>query len=87
MYSIWYKLIHFSPLLNPAIQRMGNTLNNLCPRCREQNEFHPHLTFYCKLTKVIPDYISELIDLNYSFDIPFKFSIKSIIMGYFFSIL
>ena len=36
IYSIWYTLIHFSPLLNPAIQRMCNILNRLRPRCREQ---------------------------------------------------
>ena len=55
MYSIWYKLIHFSPLLNPAIQRMCNTLNKLRPRCREQDESHLHFIFYCKLSKVTPD--------------------------------
>ena len=86
IYSIWYKLIHFSLLLNPAIQRMGNTPNILHPRCREQDESHPHYIFYCKLSKVILDYISELIDLNYSFNIPSKFSLKTIKMG-FFSIL
>ena len=37
--------------------------------------------FYCKLCKATPDYISELINLNYALDIPFKFSLKTIIMG------
>ena len=83
IYSIWYKLIHFSLLLNPAIQRMGNTPNILHPRCREQDESHPHYIFYCKLSKVILDHISELINLNYSFNIPSKFSLKTIKMGYF----
>ena len=62
---------------------MCNTLNIVCPRCREQDESHPHFIFYCKLSKVTPDYISELINLNYSFNIPFRFSLKTIIMGSF----
>ena len=83
---IWYKRIHFSLLLNPAIQRMGNTHINLHPRCMEQDESHPHFIFSCKLSKVTLDYIGELINLNYSFNPPFKFSPKTIKMG-FFSIL
>ena len=83
IYSIQYKLIHFSLLLKPAIQRMGNTPNILHTRCREQDESNPHYIFYCKLSKVILDYISELIDLNYSFNIPSKFSLKTIKMGSF----
>ena len=82
-YFVWYKPIHFYPLLNPAIQRMCNTLNILCPRCREQDESHPHFIFYCKLSYVTPDYISELNNLKYSFNIPFKFSLKTIIMSFF----
>ena len=27
--------------LNPAIYRIGNELNVLCPRCKEQDESHP----------------------------------------------
>ena len=83
IYSIWYKRIHFSLLLNPPIQRMGNTPNILHPRCMEQDESHPHFIFYCKLSKVTEDCISELIKLNYSFDLPFKFSLKTIKMGSF----
>ena len=83
---IWYKLIHFSLLLNSAIQRMSNTHNNLYPRCMEQDESHPHFIFYCKLSKVTLGYISELINLNYPFNPPFKFTLKTIKMG-FFSIL
>ena len=62
---------------------MGNTPNVLCPRCREQDESHSHFLFYCKLSKVTLDYISELINLNYSFNIVFKYSLKTIIMGSF----
>ena len=83
IYSIWYKLINFSLLLNPAIQRMGNTHNILHPRRMEQDESHLHFIFYCKLSKVTLNYISELIKLNYSFNLPFKFSFKTIKMGSF----
>ena len=62
---------------------MGNTPNILHPRCREQDESHPHYIFYCKLSKVILDCIIELIDINYSFNIPSKFSLKTIKMGSF----
>ena len=54
-YFIWHKLIHFSLLLNRAIQRMGNTPNILRPRCMEQDESHPHFIFYCQLSKVTLD--------------------------------
>ena len=83
IYSIRYRLIYFSLLLSPAIQRMGNTPNILHTRCREQDESHPHFIFYCKLSKVILDYISELNNLNYSFNIPSKFGLKIIKMGSF----
>ena len=42
----------------------------------EQDESHPHFIFYCKLSKVTLDYISELININYSFNLSFKFSLK-----------
>ena len=57
-----------------------------CPRCREEDESHTHFIFYCKLSKVTLAYTSELINLNYYFNIPFKFSLKTIMMD-FFSIL
>ena len=57
VYYIWDKLTHFSLLLNPAIQRMGNTPNILDPRRMGQIESHPHFIFYCKLFKVTLDYI------------------------------
>ena len=81
--SIWHKLIRFSLFRNPAIQRMGNTRNILHPRCMEQDETHLHFMFYCKLSKITPHYISELINLNYSFNLAFKFSVKTIKMGSF----
>ena len=35
IFSVWYKLIHFSSPLIPALHRTGNTPNTLCPRCNE----------------------------------------------------
>ena len=37
--------------------------------------------FYCKLSKTTLGFISELIYLNHSFNIPFKIGLKTIIMG------
>ena len=65
--------------LNPATHRMGNTSNILYPRCKEQKESHP--IFYCKLSKINLDFTSELINLKYAFNIPFKIALKTIIMG------
>ena len=83
IYIYIYIQDNFSTPLNLAIQRICSTLNILCSKCREEDESHPHFIFYCKLSKVTPDYISELINLNYSFNIRFKFSLKTIIMGSF----
>ena len=55
--------------------------NILCLRCKGQEEPYPHFIFYCKLSKATVDFMSELIHLNYSFNIPFKISLKAIIMG------
>ena len=82
IFYIWYKLFYFSLPSNPAIHRMGNALNILCPRCKEQKELQSYLIFYCKLSKVtLWDIISELINLKYAFNIPFKITLKTIIMG------
>ena len=59
-------MIHFSLPVSCAIHRMANTYNILCPRCREQDESHPLFIFYCKLSKVTFNYISELTNLSYS---------------------
>ena len=60
---------------------MGNTLNILCPRCKEQKESQPYFIFNCKLTKITLDFISELINLKYAFNIFFKVTLKTIIIG------
>ena len=56
---------------------MGNAPNILNPRCKERKEYHPHFIFYCKLSKTTLDFVSELIHLNYSSNIPFKISLKA----------
>ena len=70
--------IHFYLPLNPAIHRMGNATNILCPRCKELEESHSHFTFYCKLFKNTLEVISELVNLKYSFNTSFKISLKSV---------
>ena len=81
IYIYIYIINHFSLHLNPAIQRTGSTLNILHPRWMKQDESHSYFIFYCKLSKVTLDYVSELINLNYSFNLPSKFSLKTIKMG------
>ena len=81
IFSIWYKLIHFSLPLNPAIHKMGNSPNTLCPRCKESDETHPHFIFQCKLSQTTLNFINELINRNYNFQFPFKICIKDILMG------
>ena len=39
--------------------------------------------FYSKLSKITLDFISELINLKHTFNIPFKITLKTIIMGTF----
>ena len=65
---------------NPAIHRIGNALNILYPRWKEREESHPHLIFYCKLSKTTLDFIGGLINLSYSFSFPFRSSFKAIIV-------
>ena len=81
IFSIWYKLIHFFLHSNPTIHRIGNAPNILCLRYKAREESHTHFMFYCKLSKTTPDFISELINLNYFFNVTFKISLKAIIMG------
>ena len=60
---------------------MGNAPNILCPRCKEQEDSQPYFMFYCKLSKITLGFFSELINLKYAFNIPFKITLKTIIMG------
>ena len=59
---------------------MGNVSNVLCPRCKEQIESQPYFIFYCKFSKITLDFTSELNNLKYVFNIPFKITLKTIIM-------
>ena len=62
---------------------MGNNLtnNSLCPRCKDQEESHPHFIFHCRLSQTTLDFINKLINLNYTFRTPFRISIKDILMA------
>ena len=41
----------------------------------------PYFILYCKLSKITLDFISELINLKYSFNMPFKLTLTTIITG------
>ena len=73
IFSIWYKLIHFSLPLNPAIHRIGNSPTTLCPRCKESDKTHPQFIFQCKLSQTTLNFINELINRNCTFQSPFIF--------------
>ena len=60
---------------------MGNTTNIMCPRCKEKKESQPYFISYCKLSKLTLEFISKLFNLKYAFNIPFKITLKTIIMG------
>ena len=64
-FTNWHKLIHFS--LSPALHRIGNNPNSLCPRCKEREESHPHFIFHCRLSQVTLGFINKLINRNYTF--------------------
>ena len=81
IFSILYKLLHFSLPLCPAIQQMGNTPTILCPRCRENEESHPHFIFHCQLLQTTLNFINRLINENYQFQTPYQISITDILMN------
>ena len=54
---------------------MGNAPNILCPIYKEQK-----LTVLYFIARITPDFISEQINLKYAFNIPFKITLKPIIM-------
>ena len=56
---------------------MGTTRKIMCPRCREQEDSQPHFFVFWQLSKFTLEFISELINMSYSFNIPFKFSLKT----------
>ena len=80
IFSILYKFVHFSLPLNPTIQRMGNARNILCLRCKKQKESQLYFISYCKLSRITLDFISELTNLKYVFNVTSKIILKTIIM-------
>ena len=72
--------------LNPAIHRMGNEPNLLCLRFEKalfsilNPSLNPFFLFYWKFSKITLDFISELVNLKYAFDIPIKITLKNMIM-------
>ena len=52
-------------------------------RGREQDESHPYFIFYCNLSKTTIDFVTRLINLNYTFNMPFQVipKAKAIING------
>ena len=83
--SIWYKFPYqFLSLHKPCIHRMGNAPNILYPIYKEQEESNSYFVLCCELFKTSLG-LSELINLNYSFNIPFKINLKNP-LGAFFSI-
>ena len=81
IFSFLYKLIIFSLPLSPVIHRMGNTSNIMRRKCKEQKYSQPCFIFYYKLSKITLDYVSELINLKYAFNIPFEIFLQTVIMG------
>ena len=59
---------------------MGFTPNILWSTCKEQGS-QPYFIFHCKFSKITLEFISELVNLQYAFNIPFKITLKTIIMG------
>ena len=57
------------------MHRMGNT-PTIVSNVENKKIFNPIL-YFCKLFKITLEFISELINMNYSFNIPIKFSLKT----------
>ena len=79
--SILYKRIHFSLSLNPAIYRMGRQYTKYS-LSQMQRTKRVSTLFYILLQAFenYSNFISELINLKYAFNIPFKITQKKIII-------
>ena len=79
IFSILYKLIlfpltlQFTEWVTHLIFCVPDVKNKKSLNCQ------PYFMFYCKLSKINLDFISELINLKYAFNIPFKVTLKTII--------
>lgn len=67
-------MIHFSFPLNPAIHRMGNSPSILCSRNSKKDDSYLHFIFHWKLPKTTLELITGLINVNCTFNTPFKVS-------------
>ena len=54
------------------------------PDAKNKKSLNPILYFIASFLKLLWDFISELINLKYAFNIPFKITFKTIIMGTYF---
>ena len=52
---------------------------------KNKKSLNPILYFIASFLKLLWDFISELINLQYAFNIPFKITLKTIIMVTFFN--
>ena len=79
IYSVWYTLIHFSLPLNPAIPKLewATRQRFRVPYVENKKSLSPILYLFFKLSKITLDFIIELINLNYSFNISFKISLQT----------
>ena len=71
---MWYKLIYLSLPLNPAKHRIGNGPNILYPKVKSKKSLNSILDIIARFPK-------KLVNLKYAFNIPFKITLKTIIMG------
>ena len=51
------------------------------PNVKNKKSLNPILYFIVSFPKLLWDFISELINLKYAFNIPFKITLKTTIMG------
>ena len=84
IFSIWYKVIYFSLPLNPAYTEWSMCQIFCVPDVKNKNSLNPVLYFIANFPKLLWDFFSELINLKYAFNIPFKITLKTIIIGTFF---
>ena len=51
------------------------------PDVKNKKSLNPILNFIASFPKLLWDFLSELINLKHAFNIPFKITLKTIIMG------
>ena len=83
--SISYKCIYFSLPLS-LVQYTEWIMHQIFSVLDVKNNksLNPILYFIASFTKLLWDFLSELLSLKYDFNIPFKITLKTIRMGTFF---